>query len=617
MKLLAWGCALAFLLATAPAEDAAGVVTEGWRHRVWAVYPPEKYKAQEALPTSRKLAVIEVDAARGEYEPFVIVLRPEVPMRDVKVEVSDLRAADGAVIPASEVEVRRVAYIHVDEPSGTRMKQAMPFNVDTGDIPDPLPKGDGAVRPGHNLQFWVTLHVPRATKPGAYSGEVKVIFRKEGWMPADLVAVDKIPLSLRVRTFALPEQTPLLNAAFFDVGTLGNRVQDKAWLRGLYRSFAEHKQVAQPTLPSPKITVAKNGDIAVDSTEWEQEAEFCLNELHTSHLFIPVRSIGNKTPMLQGFDFLWHYPAVTKQRWFGPLIAAPDRSLTPEFQKQFGVYLRHMHEVLSRRGWLERAFVTTMDEPYTYHLAGPERSEDTPANNYEVMRNLVKFIRAEAPGLKTYSTADPVPELDGVIDHWCLRNLNRAPETRDAATKKGQIITVCDNYRTFIDYPCVAPRTLGWLTWKLGARGWLTYETVGFLDTAWEGPVFTYPIFGGATTWGMGQLFYPTPGSPDLIPSIRWEMMREGADDYEYLWLLRQTLESASAMARQSEAGKKAKALLATAALQVVGGSGDPETLSAAAQPNTQSNLAVHRLRFEIAEAIENLSREGAAAPGR
>lgn len=590
------------------AGEVAAVVAEGWRHCVWSVYPVEKVKADDALPTTRKAEGVELRVAGGEYEPFLLVLRPEVPLREVRVECSALAGPDGATIAASECEVRRVAYVYLDEPSGARIKQPMPFETGTGLHPDPLPRGDGAVRPGRNLQFWITAHVPRDARPGRYAGTVALRFRREGWMPTDFQPEVRVPLVVHVRRFALPERSPLLNAAFFDVRALGEGRRDPQWLRALYRDFAAHRQVAQPVIPAPQITVEKDGRLTIDTTAWEAETAFCLDELHASHLFIPVRSLGGLKPTLQGFDFLFHYPAVTKQWWFGTHIAREDRTLTPEFRERFGQYLRHMHGVLQRRGWLDRAFVTTMDEPYTYHLSGPERAQDTPENNYEVIRNLVAFIRETAPGLKTYCTADPAPGLTGSIDHWALRNLQHADAARIRAEQHGEVVTVCDNYRTFVDYPLVAPRTLGWLAWKVGARGWLTYETLGGFDTAWEGPGFMYPIFSGGSVWGMGQFFYPDTTSRDLVPSIRWEMMREGAEDYECLWLLRQRLAALSPAEQNSPTARQAAQLLSTAAGEIVGGSGDPETASATPKPNTQSNAAVLRLREQVAELIEKLT---------
>lgn len=588
------------------AAKTSAVIAEGWRHRVWALYPAEKVKADEALPTDRKTDAVRLSAAQGEHEPFLLVIRGDVPLRDVRMEFAALKQPGGATLAATNFVARRSAYIFVDEPSGTRIEQPMPFETGTGLFPDSLLHGGGVMRPGHNLQFWITVHVPRGTKPGRYDGALTLRFRKEGWMPDKTITSHQLPISIRVRDFALPERSPLLNTAFYNPSLLDRERREPEWLRGFQRDFIAHRQTPEPVLPSPVVRVDRDGTVTVDSAEWEKAAAFLLDEQKASHLFLPVWGFAPESARLQGVYFLWHFPVVTKQRWFGALIGTGERGLTPEFKQRFGAYLRHMHGVLKRRGWLGRVYLTTMDEPYTYHTAGVDRKADTPANNYAVIRSFVALVREIAPGLKTFCTADPTPELNGLIDHWCLRNLQHATAARERAARHGEIVTFCDNYRTFIDYPLVSARTLGWLAWKLGARGWLTYETMGGFATAWEAPVTVYPQFHGATVWGLGQMFYPEPTTTGIVPSLRWEMMREGCDDYEYLWLLRQKTEHASGSSTLVE---KARELLDTAANEIVGGSGDPETSSAASRPNAQSNLMPHQLREKIADLIEQLGK--------
>lgn len=590
--------------ADAHAAQSAAVVAEGWQHRVWALYPVEKVKADEALPTQNKSAGVTVTAARGEAEPFVLVLRSEIPLRKVAVVAGDLRGADGAQLKAGVVTVQRMAYIHVDEPSGSHIKQAMPYETGVGDFPDPLLRDGGDARPGRNLQFLVTVQVPREARAGRYAGVVKLQYQRESWMPAGKDVADSIPLTVIVRSFALPEISPLLNTCVASPQHLTAWLQKPDVLAELHRSFAAHAQTPDP-LPSPVLQLAKDGTLAVDSTAWEKAAAELLDEKHASHLFLPVWS-HRKTGELQGVYFLWHFPAVIKQRWQGAPVCDEQGALTADFQRLFGAYLKHMHAVLKRHGWLDRVFITTMDEPYTYHTG--ERALDTPANNYRVIGNFVRFVRATAPGLRTFVTADPVPELNGLIDHWCLRNLDHAAAARERSERHGELVTFCDNYRTFIDYPAVSSRSLGWLAWKLGARGWLTYETLGSFTDAWEGPAFVYPHFSGGTVWGMGQLFYPaTSGSGYVASSLRWEMMREGCDDYAYLWLLRERLRALTPEQRAGSDAQAAQALLDTAADAVVGSSEDPEVQSGPHKVNAQGNLTVHQLRERIGDLIEKL----------
>lgn len=589
------------------AAASATMLVDGWKHRVWSLYPVEKLKADEGLPATNKSVRVALAVARGEAEPFVLVLRSDVPLRNVEVVPGELRAAGGGTLGAAACRVLRLAYIHVDEPSGTRIKQAMPYETGAGEYPDPLLLGGGSVRPGRNLQFLVTVDVPRETPAGVYAGSVKLRFEREGWMPAGLEPSDTIELAVTVRPFALPEVSPLQNTGVASPQALPLWLRGTNTLQALRREFVGHHQSPDP-LPSPVVQVSKEGSLTVDSDAWEREAAALLDSQKVSHLFLPVWS-HQKSGEMQGVYFLWHYPAVSKQRWFGAVICDEQGALTAEFKSRFGAYLKHMHALLERRGWLGRVYITTMDEPYTYHLHDESRSKDTPENNYRVIGNFVRFVREAAPGLRTFATADPAPGLNGLIDHWCLRNLRHAAQARERAEQFGEAVTFCDNYRTFVDYPAVSARSLGWLAWKIGAHGWLTYETLGNFSKAWEGPAFVYPHFGGGTVWGMGQLFYPDPtGSGHIAPSLRWELMREGCDDYAYLWLLRQRVNGLPEPQRASAAAREARDLLASAAALVVGGTGDAETESNTAAPNAQSNRIPHELRRRIGDLIEQLS---------
>ena len=592
------------LFAGIPAAETSALVVEGWRRRVWSIYPVEKLKADDVLPAEPKAGGVALTAARGEAEPFVLALRSDVPLRQVEVVCGELRTAGGATLKAADFLVKRLAYTQLDAPSGTGIKMPMPYDTGSGAIPDPLLDGTGDARPGRNLQFLVTVNVPREARPGRYEGAATLRFRREGWMSADQAGPDRIPLTVVVRPFALPEVSPLLNTCVASPHALPDWLNRPETLAALRRDFIAHGQTPDP-LPSPVVRRGQDGTVTVDSAEWEAAAAALLDEGKAAHLFLPVWS-GYQKGVLQGVYFLWHYPAVTRQRWFGALICGEDGDLTAEFKQAFGAYLKHMHAVITRRGWLGRIYITTMDEPYTYHLHNEDRARDTPENNYRVIGNYVRFVRAAAPGLRTFATADPAPALNGLIDLWCLRNLKHAAEARERAAKYGESVTFCDNYRTFIDYPAVSARSLGWLAWKLGARGWLTYETLGAFTEAWEGPAFVYPNFSGGLVWGMGQLFYPdVRGRGGIAPSLRWEMMREGCEDYAYLWLLQERFNRLTAAQRESAAAQKAQALLATAADHVVGGAGDAETSSQAASPNAQRNRVPHDLRRRIGDLIE------------
>jgi hypothetical protein len=584
-------------MASAAGSDGSGVMatllSDGWKHRVYGIYPVEKLKGGELPEIESGPATIAIEAARGEYESFLIVVRGDVPLREVEVSLTDVRDAAGR--PLGGGDVFRIGYIHVDEPSGSRIDQPMPFSVGTGDFPDVLLRGSGSVRPGRNLQFLVTVGVPRDAAAGPATGHVRLSFRREPWMPAECGPVE-IPLTLTVRDFALPSPSPLLNTAHANLRALPPVMRTPELLGRWHDQMSQDRQVPDPLGAAPALSFGKDGAIRVDATAWEAAAERCLGQGGT-HLFLPVWGFHPAPPLPQGLYFLHHFPAVTRQKWCGATICNDDRTLTPEFEAAFGSYLRQMHAVLVRRGWLDRTFITTMDEPYANHTGNA--TLDVPEHNHEVIRNFVALVRREAPGLRTFCTTNPTPALLGHIDHWCLRDCGDVTLARTRADQCGDVFTFCDNYRTFIDYPAEAPRSLGWVAWHIGARGWLTFETLTAFQEPWE-PVFVYPRLDGGTVWGLGHLFHPAGFDDPPTPTLRWSLMRDGAEDYEYLWTLARLLES--------RPDAEAREFLATVAADIIPG-GDAEARTQTGRPEPPSQRSLHARRRAAAQWIERLGR--------
>ncbi len=93
-----------------------------------------------------------------------------------------------------------------------------------------------------------------------------------------------------------------------------------------------------------------------------------------------------------------------------------------------------------------------------------------------------------------------------------------------------------------IDRTGIEARITPWLAWLERVEGLVYYSTTDWSPNPWSQPWLNDGN-------GDGFLFYPPKDgtiafdaanaqSNRLVPSIRWELMREGMEDYEYLWLL-------------------------------------------------------------------------------
>jgi hypothetical protein len=134
---------------------------------------------------------IHLQAARGEYESFQIVIQPPEgsDLKNVNVVVSDLRNAKQESIGYQNITLYREHYVYVDMPSpsnwvgnptlgeGWYPDGLIPFvNPATGqDLEganlDAVPFD---VKKDENQPIWVDVHVARDTPPGEYQGSYTV-----------------------------------------------------------------------------------------------------------------------------------------------------------------------------------------------------------------------------------------------------------------------------------------------------------------------------------------------------------------------------------------------------------------------------------------------------------
>jgi hypothetical protein len=159
---------------------------------------------------------------------------------------------------------------------------------------------------------------------------------------------------------------------------------------------------------------------------------------------------------------------------------------------------------------------------------------------------------------------------------------------------------------------------MAWQNRVEGSLYWrVTYWTQGDLfpppdhQDPWQDPM-SYNFHGGTMgTWGNGdgRLLYPPRGWQDGVervegptPSIRWELLREGIEDYEYFWLVRDAADRLEA-----QGGGDALVAQARSLLQV------PAEIAASLTEFTDEPglLAAHRR--QLATALEALLQALAA----
>ncbi len=223
---------------------------------------------------------------------------------------------------------------------------------------------------------------------------------------------------------------------------------------------------------------------------------------------------------------------------------------TPQYESIYGRLLRTVDDHLAQRGWLDRAYTYWYDEPAP--------------GDYPFVTQGMDLIHRSDPRLKRLLTEQFSPDLAGRVDIWTpifeLFDVSWARERQGLGEQVWWY--VCTGPRApypnnFIDHPGIEHRLRLWMAWQYGVQGDLYWDTTYWTNDAvfppprfqdpWTDPM-SYNYSGSTGVWGNGdgRLLYPPRAWSDgrtrvegLTPSVRLELIREGIEDYEYLWMLR------------------------------------------------------------------------------
>lgn len=446
---------------------------------------------------------VQLAAAANEYEPFRIIVRAGAePLAAVTLTATDLRSGE-AIVPAANLRFYREHYVHVYEPSyrssappGWYPDALVPFVDPQSGAPVTGARFAGQpfdVEPETNQGVWVDVYVPHGTAPGHYTGQVSVA--------AGGQELAVVPVDLTVWAFELPD-TIAMRSRF------GN---------------------------SPQRVAAQLG-LEVNSPEFAAVEELYIDEL-LAHRAIPS-SLGRIWPTWskeEGLDVSQtddRLRMMIEKRHINALSFPFPRYADPQDTRE---HMGALAEYLRERGWLDLAYVYMKDEPNN-------------AEEYEIVRQQGALIQEADPGILRMCTEQTVTsnlewgDLYGAVDIWCplwgLWDEETARERLALGERLWSYTALCqrDERNPFwqIDFPPVVYRAPYWTSWHYDIEGFLYWSAVYWdYEDIWTRPFFRDRF------WGEGMLLYPgtDAGISGPAPSIRLKLIREAAEDFEYMTL--------------------------------------------------------------------------------
>jgi len=486
---------------------------------LWWCEGTYKVGRNRVLPVASNLNV-SLAAARNEYEPFQLVLRPDVTLTNTTISITPFSALDTnnpVTIAATNVEFFVVEYVPVVQPTD-------PISV-AGDYPDPLIPWTAPVTfaAGSNQPLWATVYVPRGTPAGQYQATVTI--------QSDAVTL-QAQVGLRVFDFTLSEinhTKASINCNVVDYWHASANNDQRSAIYDLYmQNFRKHRVTAlKPHNYAPLNWTQLTGSNGIyyqfnftnfDAAIERYLGEFGFNSLRLDSEIVPGW-LNGQPQFTQAYRDLY-------RRFISPVMA-------------------HLRE----KGWLRDTYCFWIDEP----------------NDSLVTSTVIpgmQTIGDAAPGLRRFLTRETIPALYGLVDTWCPYAswlvMSQMPARQAYGEDFWWYVSGAPGYpyaMYYTDHPAVMPRLRFWQGERLGFEGEIYWNTVWWTTTG-NLPISPYTnamtrMFDGSIQGnGNGVLLYPPTKTPPVslliappVSSLRWEMIREGIEDREYFWLLDQYLQ--------------------------------------------------------------------------
>ncbi len=527
---------------TGALDDGTAEGADELKVSVWAVPAEQKVRPEDRVETSNLIwsknsNKITVAGAGNEHVPFQVVISTNVsgsPRRvnapdNFFIEISDLTSSDGNRISKENIEFYLQHYIML-------YAESSPVGA-TGYWPDALapiqiPFGmDAHYHVVQNRPIWVDIHVPHSTAGGKYTGTITITQHEK---PVEILSVE-----LDVYNFTLPDETPLITYMNVSRGQLAgfyNKSGDSEEIEELTQTYYDelYANRMEPwfnDMLTPGVKVTGN-NVELDFNH--ERYLYYMNDLKTKRVLLHALP-GNLRRQISAEPF------------------------SDEFNQIVGSYLSQVEDYFRENGWHDRlVFNSPVDEPRSLE-------------EYEETRHWGSLVKKSTTDVPFLITRTPVPPKDnpewgtfqGYVDNYSIHgNHLNGPEVKRAIKEeiaRGGEITwyiSCDqrypqpNY--FIDAPAMDLVMVPWITARYEMDGilywainWWSQTTNPWLDAGTFHSGFL--CSGGWVLNGEGSLWYPGDytenytGQPNVegpVSSIRFELLREGIEDYVYLSML-------------------------------------------------------------------------------
>ncbi|MFH1759458.1 MAG: glycoside hydrolase domain-containing protein [bacterium] len=513
-------------------------------HVMWTESPMELVYHMTPLPEKKSEDnAITVSAAANEYEPIQLIVNPVCETESVWFRIEPLEGP--GIIPAENIYYNKVDYVTLlNKKSNNGEARCVPEILSDDSLL--------LLKSMTNNPIWITIKVPENSKPGLYKGKISLMRGNKIW--------DTVNVHLNVYNFTLPK-LPCLRSMHDPVATipsLGNDEYVYGDCRDIFPKviknyiyytknteqiidmFNENVQAHRMDLEylnplRPRVKI-KGDKIKVYFDEWAKKVGPQIQK--RGGLFFTIPCFIDMS-----VAYMWDF------KWYGLDV------LHPQFNKIFPEYCRQLSEGLTKHGWKKMALL---------HFWNEIRED-----GYPKLAKVCKMVKDVDPELLCFTSSHADRAFDKEIKELGLDTMiamwksSLSSSAIPLLAKKG-VVAQSKQQEGDIGGSLISPRLFQWNIKRYNYPG-LVLRIWGLAHWSEMRSIIQDRIFPPKTgstlsnspekqktegkpkffSPGNGLVLYPsTKKNAPPLNSIRWEINREGLDDYDYLAILEQRVDS-------------------------------------------------------------------------
>ena len=470
------------------------------------VFPGSRLEAYPSNPS------VNISLARNEYESFQVVVLPDpnITLCDITLSCSAL-SKDKDVIAANNISWHQVGYVEITSNTYIPEKDAYIDDAapnesgQTGWWPDLLLDVDGFCMDSQYAQpIWVTVYVPKATPAGDYTGTLT--------LTTDSGSATEIPLAVTVYNFTLADGAGHYKTAF--------ALREQEYVTP--ENYLEYADFTLQYRLNPDNIYRSVAPRVSDLEHFYERGMNCFTILNVEYL--------QTNELIDTF--------------LSELQTSP--------------YATQLRDMAQFYGYDE------IEGETNFEIMG-KRFLDIETNYPDIKRSTTARMHSFIP---PYGTNDPVEymqnySVDCFVSLTTYYDYSNGQALRTADMEQWAYVCVGPDpwklpryANLFTCYPLNESRILWWQNYQQSMDGFLYYQMLSGqqasglpIDSA-NGPFIQWQYVADVHP-GDGCLIYPGINGP--ISSLRLENIRDGLEDYEYLWMLQQKTGSRQAALEKCE----------------------------------------------------------------